>query len=116
MQELDIMTEQGDAAGTPVVPGIAVFEGIDTAQPEPPGVVTGQTHRGTHNGFIEKLESVVLTGTAGSIDADFTCLHAIQPEPNAKGCQEKKQQFAQIHLPSIRKAEILHRKSSEFTG
>lgn len=116
MQEFDIVAEQRDAAGAPVVPGIAVFEGIDTAQPEPPGVVAGQAHRGANNGFIEKLQTVVLTGATGRIDADFTRFQAIQPEPDADGSQGKKQQFAQIHRPSIRNVEILHRNSSEITG
>ena len=32
VQELDVMAEHGNAAGAPVVSGIAVFEGIDPAK------------------------------------------------------------------------------------
>ena len=105
MQELDIVTEQRNAARTPVVPGIAVFEGVDAAQPEPPGVVAGQTHRGADNGFIEKLQTVILTGSTGRIDADFTRFQAIQPEPDADACflvrtDEGNPGYPMMRLPS----------------
>lgn len=91
MQNFDLVAEQGDAAGTPVVPGVAIFESVDTAQFESAGIIPGQTHRGANNGFIEKLETLFLTGIAGGMHADFPRFQAIEPEPDAKSSQDKEQ-------------------------
>lgn len=116
MQNFDIMAEHGNATGSSVIARVAVFKGINTAQFQAPFVIAREAQRIADHGFVKKLQTFVMTGIPGSLHADFTCLEAIKPEPDAKGCQNKEQQFSQIHHPSIRNKEIEHGNYLKITG
>ena len=103
MEELDPLPEQGDATGAPVVAGIAVFEGIDTAQLQMPVVVARRAQRANHHSAVEKLQPFFGTRRLRRPDSGFTGLQAVQPEPDTCRHQPENQQFEKFHQTSIRK-------------
>jgi len=103
MQQLDRMAEQRDAAGTSVVAGIAIFEGIDTTQLEVPLVVARQAEKTADDSFVEKLQAFLGACLLCRMYPDFTGFEGIKPEPDAAHHQGEGQKFVQVHGTSIRK-------------
>lgn len=91
MQNFDVMAEHGNATGAPVVAGIAVFKAIDAAQLQTPGIIACQAQRIAYHAVVKELQALAMAGIAGSLHANFPCLQAVEPEPDAKCNQEKKQ-------------------------
>lgn len=89
MEHFDIMAKHGDAAGTPVVAGIAVFKAVNPPQAELSGGVASQAEQAPDHGLVEKLQPLATAGVAGGKNADFTGFQAVQPEPDAKAGQGK---------------------------
>ncbi len=89
MEYFDIVTKHGDAAGTAIVAGIAVFKAVDPPQAELSGSIAGQAEELPDHRLVEKLQAFALTGVAGGPDTDFARFQAVQPEPCTAGRQTK---------------------------
>jgi len=85
IQHLDTMSEQGDAAKTTIISRIAVFKGKNALQANDAIVIALQFHGTANDGFIEKLQALLLTGVTRRQDPDLACLEAIQPKPDGRG-------------------------------
>ena len=57
MQHFDLIAQQGHTARTAIVAVVAVFEGINAAQPEHPVIVAGQARDG-EDGIEEAAEAI----------------------------------------------------------
>ena len=96
------MTNERHAALPAVVAGIAVLEPINAAQSKTAIVIAYQTQRTDGYGIVQEEHAFLLAGEARRFDAAFARLEAIQPQPDAAGNEDERQQLHDVHGESIR--------------
>ena len=93
--------EQGDAAGTAVVAGVAVLEVVGAADAHGAVAVAAQADPSYGDGVVEQQQMLRVAGGLGSRDGRFARFEAVEPEPTGGGQQHEAEEVEKIHAVSL---------------
>ena len=101
IDEQDFLSLHDDASRATIVPGIAVFEGVNAAQHHASIVIPRQSDFGRGNGVIQELGTFGLAFFAGPAHGNFSGLDAVNPVPDDAEKQNQGEQIKSVHVSAL---------------